>query len=67
MTVMTAIEKDMSIDSALIYKGVEAIDTHDTQTKKILQIYIYSKISLDNRHQRHLCIGTAINKKFPSL
>ncbi len=60
MTVMTAIEKDMSIDSALIYKGVEAIDTHDTQTKKISQ-HIYTKISLNNRHQRHLCIGTAIN------
>jgi hypothetical protein len=61
MTVMTALAKDMSIDPALIYKGAKAIDTHDTQMKKILQIYIYSKIFLNNRHQRHLCIGTAIN------
>jgi hypothetical protein len=60
MTVMTALAKDMSIDPALIYKGAKAIDTHDTQMKKILQ-HIYTKISLNNRHQRHLCIGTAIN------
>lgn len=60
MTVMTALAKDTSINLALIYKGAKAIDTHDTQMKKILQ-NIYTRISLNNRHQRHLCIGTAIN------